>query len=286
MDTELIGKSWDALGEKQREFINTFYHRFLEKYPQYKPLFPSSRDAMDKLMDKVVRTMALVARIAGDTEILHPQLMKLGQKHRRLNLSKEDLENFKEIFLETLSDFCEEKCMTVWAQAFDEYIIPYMVYGLEYTMSNQYVKTVLKSQTSTRNQFLGTVSSVIHNDLNAEVVVKLRGEEEFVAEITTAGLKRMGLKEGMKVYVLIRAPQIMLMHADSTLKVSSRNVMRGRIVDSAVGANSVRVMIEMQGGSVIHSIVTKEAAEELGIKEGERVCAFFRASDVVLAVST
>jgi hemoglobin-like flavoprotein len=135
MNTELIGQSWDKLVDKHQQLVSTFYSRFFEEYPDYKALFPGS---MDRHMKKMVDTMAFVARVAEDTEIAHPHLMKLGDKHREYELGKQDLDRFKKVFLNVIGEYCgrdwTSECQDAWTEAFDRHVIPYMMRGLKHRL--------------------------------------------------------------------------------------------------------------------------------------------------------
>lgn len=284
MDTELIGQSWDQLANKQQELITKFYKRCLDTYPEYKDLFYQPEEEFEPAIKKMVKTIALLARVANETEVLHPHMAKLGYKYRHYKLSKNDLLKFKEVFLEVLQEFCDEGCITVWDEAFEQHVIPYMVQGLELSMPDHLKKRLIDLQTSTRNQFLGTVTAIKKTSLLAEVILTLPGNDQLVAMLTPEGVARLNLAEGNEAYAMIRAPQIMLMHADTDLRVSSRNFLCGKVVDMTGSAINARILIELSGGSVLQALVTREAADELGIRIGERVCAFFHSKDVTLAV--
>jgi molybdate transport system regulatory protein len=284
VDTELIGKSWDQLANKQQDVIASFYQRCLEIYPEYKELFYQPADELEHAMKKMVKTIALLARVASETEVLHPHMTKLGHKYRHYNLSKNDLLKFKDVFLQVLKEFCDENCVIVWDEAFEQHVIPYMVQGLELSMPDHLKRRLVDLQTSTRNQFLGTVTTIKKTSLLAEVILTLRGNDQLVAMLTPEGVARLNLVEGGEVYAMIRAPQVMLMHADTDLKVSSRNSLCGKVVDVTGSVINARVLIELPGGSILQSLITRDAADELKIQIGERVCAFFHSKDVTLAV--
>ena len=131
MNTEIIGQSWDKLAGKHQELVTTFYQRFFQEYPDYKSIFPES---MDRQMKKMVETMALIARVSEDTEIAHPHLTKLGNKHTQYQLSKQDLQNFKNVFLQVLGEYSGDdwtgECQQSWTEAFDKHVIPHMMQGL------------------------------------------------------------------------------------------------------------------------------------------------------------
>jgi molybdopterin-binding protein len=69
-----------------------------------------------------------------------------------------------------------------------------------------------------------------------------------------------------------------------SMMLSARNQLAGTITDVAEGAVTMTVKVELGGGEVITSSITKEAAEELGLAVGGSVTVVVKASDVILAV--
>lgn len=68
------------------------------------------------------------------------------------------------------------------------------------------------------------------------------------------------------------------------MKLSARNVLKGKIKKIIVGAVNTEVVIEVASGVEVVSIITKESAEKLGLKEGKEVYAVIKASSVMVAV--
>lgn len=67
------------------------------------------------------------------------------------------------------------------------------------------------------------------------------------------------------------------------MKLSARNVLRGRIVNVQKGATTAHVRIELKGGEVITSSITNEAVDELRLAVGDEAYAVIKASDVMMA---
>ena len=65
-------------------------------------------------------------------------------------------------------------------------------------------------QMSARNQLQGTVKSVQTGNIMAEVVVDVGGGNELVSVITKSSVERLGIKQGEKVTVIIKATEVML----------------------------------------------------------------------------
>jgi len=68
------------------------------------------------------------------------------------------------------------------------------------------------------------------------------------------------------------------------MKLSARNVLRGTVKRITPGLVNSEVVIEIAGGAEIVSIITKESAETLGLREGKQVYAVVKASSVMVAV--
>jgi molybdopterin-binding protein len=68
------------------------------------------------------------------------------------------------------------------------------------------------------------------------------------------------------------------------MKISARNVLKGKIVKITRGAVNSEVILELPGGTLITSIITKESVESLGLKEGKEAYAVIKASNVMIAI--
>ena len=66
-----------------------------------------------------------------------------------------------------------------------------------------------------------------------------------------------------------------------TMRLSARNQLRGTVRSVSRGAAIANVELDVQGQRLVAS-VTVEAADELGLTEGEEVTAVIKASDVIL----
>jgi len=71
---------------------------------------------------------------------------------------------------------------------------------------------------------------------------------------------------------------------DTTMRVSARNQLKGRIIEVAKGQTTARVRIDIGGGVIVTSSVTNEAVDDLGLEAGIEAYAIIKASDVMVAV--
>ena len=67
------------------------------------------------------------------------------------------------------------------------------------------------------------------------------------------------------------------------MKVSARNVLKGKIVDVTKGATTAHVKIDV-GGTVVTSSITNAAVDDLKLTTGKDAYAVIKASDVMIGV--
>ena len=68
------------------------------------------------------------------------------------------------------------------------------------------------------------------------------------------------------------------------MKISARNMLKGKVKKVTTGAVNDEVIVEIAGGSEIVSIITKDSAEKLGLAPGKEVYAIIKASNVMIGV--
>jgi len=68
------------------------------------------------------------------------------------------------------------------------------------------------------------------------------------------------------------------------VRISARNMLKGKIKQVKPGVVNTEVVLELPGGSEIVSIITKESAERLGLAHGKEAYAIIKASNVMIGV--
>jgi molybdopterin-binding protein len=68
------------------------------------------------------------------------------------------------------------------------------------------------------------------------------------------------------------------------MKISARNILKGKVKDIKAGKVNTEVIVELSGGLEMVSVITKESAENLGLAKGKDVYAVVKASNVMIAV--
>jgi molybdopterin-binding protein len=68
------------------------------------------------------------------------------------------------------------------------------------------------------------------------------------------------------------------------MKISARNILKGKVVKVIHGAVNSEVTIELPGGTQLISIITNNSVENLGLTEGKQAYAIIKASNVIVGV--
>jgi molybdopterin-binding protein len=67
------------------------------------------------------------------------------------------------------------------------------------------------------------------------------------------------------------------------MRLSARNVLKGKVVQVTKGQTTAHVKLEIVGGAIVTASITNEAVDELKLKAGEPAYAVIKASDVMIA---
>ena len=137
---------------------------------------------------------------------------------------------------------------------------------------------------SARNVFEGTITALVDGKVNAELEITTPGGDRIVAVVTEGSVQSLGLAVGKPAGAFIKAPWVMLMAGDGSVKFSARNQLAGTVQSVEKGAVNSEVGIQLTGGTLIYAVVTNEVVMELGLKPGVPASALIKASHVVVGV--
>jgi molybdopterin-binding protein len=68
------------------------------------------------------------------------------------------------------------------------------------------------------------------------------------------------------------------------MKISARNVFKGKVADVRPGRVNTEVVIDLPGGLQVVAMISKESADHLGLKKGKAAFAIIKASSVMVAI--
>jgi molybdopterin-binding protein len=68
------------------------------------------------------------------------------------------------------------------------------------------------------------------------------------------------------------------------MRLSTRNQLPGTVTEVTAGEAMAVVKVALEGGDMITSSITREAAEDLGLETGKKVVVLIKSTEVSLAV--
>ncbi|MGV9621381.1 TOBE domain-containing protein [Streptomyces tendae] len=136
---------------------------------------------------------------------------------------------------------------------------------------------------SIRNQLPGTVTAVTPGEAMATVRVRLSGGQDLTAAITREAADDLGLSPGTAVRGLVKSTEISLATGPAD-GLSIRNRLPGTVTRLVLGEVMAVAHIAVVDAELT-AVITKEAAEELGLFVGSDVIALVKSTEVALATA-
>ena len=67
------------------------------------------------------------------------------------------------------------------------------------------------------------------------------------------------------------------------MKISARNILKGKVMGIVNGPVSAEVTVRLSGGDEVVSVITRASAQNLGLEVGKEVFVVIKASNVMIA---
>ncbi|MEQ1529430.1 MAG: TOBE domain-containing protein, partial [Methylococcales bacterium] len=139
---------------------------------------------------------------------------------------------------------------------------------------------------SARNQFFGKISAISTGSIDVEVTINLKGGETLIAAITKTSAVSLGIKNGLDVVALIKAPQVILITDFDGYRLSARNQLKGLVSRIQKGSVNADVVLELPGGDSVAATITNDSIDKLGLAIGGTATAVFKPGAVILGVAS
>jgi molybdate transport system regulatory protein len=136
---------------------------------------------------------------------------------------------------------------------------------------------------SARNAFFGKITTLIRDEIQAELSIVTLGGHEITAVITVESLVRMGLAPGKLVTAEVKAPWITLA-VDEPDGVSARNVLQGKVDAIRRGDINSEATLRLSDGTRLCAILTTRGLDRVGLKTGDTAWALFDVDAVIMHV--
>ena len=141
--------------------------------------------------------------------------------------------------------------------------------------------TGIANQLSARNQISGTIAAIQTGAAMSVVTISAQGHT-ITSAMTNQAVQELGLRQHDAVTAVIKATEGILTKGDAgAMKFSARNRVSGRITHIDKGPAMAAVTLDAQNWKVTTAI-TRQAADDLQLVEGDHVTALFKATEVLL----
>jgi molybdate transport system regulatory protein len=133
---------------------------------------------------------------------------------------------------------------------------------------------------SARNKIQGRVSDLKSGEAMCLVTLDAKGTK-IVAAVTNQGVEELQLKRNDEVTAVIKSTEVMLMKGGGQTALSARNRFAGQ-VESIQKGEAMGLVTVKTGQFHLGAAITREAIDEMGLKQGDQVTAVVKATEVML----
>jgi molybdate transport system regulatory protein len=141
-------------------------------------------------------------------------------------------------------------------------------------------------KTSARNQLFGTVISILLGRVSAEIMIKLKGNEQIITTISLSDAQELGLTLNSDVLLLLNSSEIMLATIDNPKQFSARNYLACHVIQIEQDLIYAEVTLLFAGGEMLIATITKQSLQDLGLEKGMRVFAVFKTNAPILGTKS
>jgi len=134
---------------------------------------------------------------------------------------------------------------------------------------------------SARNKIFVEIESIKKDLVNTEIVGKTKDGNKLVSVITNEATEELNIKEKDKAIFIFKSSDV-LISTDENLKISSRNRLKGVVVEVIEGAVNSEVKLKV-GDIIITAVITNDAVKELNLEEGKEAIALIKATNILVA---
>lgn len=128
----------------------------------------------------------------------------------------------------------------------------------------------------------GIVTAIVYGAVNAEVGLLVNERIVIDALVPTSSVAALGLKPGGRAVAIIKPSFITLIDDVPGLALSARNLIGGTVVNVLTGPVEAECVLDIGEGRELAVLVTTQSARALGLEEGRRILASFKASHIIV----
>lgn len=138
----------------------------------------------------------------------------------------------------------------------------------------------LAMQISARNQIQAEVVSVVSEDVNAKIHLRLKSGQVLVSVITKEAVENLHIEEKQTVTAIFKSSSVLLSILED--EKSEENRLKGIVTKIDTDIENAKVLVDIGNHDTIVSVVSKDILEKMELKEGSSVMAIIKANDIML----
>lgn len=138
-------------------------------------------------------------------------------------------------------------------------------------------------RTSARNQLFGKVTHIQKSRINSILTISINKNLNILASITNTSIDELCIKKGKNVYALIKASWVKIKTEGEQNKDNSNSIV-GKIEHISKEDNILEILIVTDEKLFLTSVMEFNEFNALHVKEGDRVIASFRPSDIIIGI--
>lgn len=135
---------------------------------------------------------------------------------------------------------------------------------------------------SARNQIAATIKEMEIGIVNVKISLLTPKGAKLTSIITHTSAEEMNLMSGDDVMAFFKASHVII-STESVAGISARNQLEGEIDKVITGAVNTEIVVQVEGGENIASIITNDAAKALGLFVGQKVIVIIKSTDIMIA---
>ncbi|MFC1744331.1 TOBE domain-containing protein [Candidatus Riflebacteria bacterium] len=135
-----------------------------------------------------------------------------------------------------------------------------------------------------RNQLRGTIKKIIKDSVHVKIILALDEKNEICAIITKKIARRMKLKKGMNLSVLLKSTSIKIAEVRKVSRGINKNKLIGEVHSIKADTHYTEIVLDLGNETFIVSLMPNRKFQKLNIQKSEKALASFDAENVILGL--
>jgi molybdopterin-binding protein len=73
-----------------------------------------------------------------------------------------------------------------------------------------------------------------------------------------------------------------ILNKEDNMKLSARNILKGKVVEIKKGAVMAKVKLDIGGGNKVTALISVDSVQDLKLKKGDKASAIIKSTEVII----